>query len=111
MRGVYQITVKRPDKEELVYVGQAKNVRSRFNAHRRGLVAGRHANKHLQNAYDKYGARAFSFTLLELLDAVEDMTLYEAEWFDTLVTRYGRQNVANHYRPGALPVGKVKEAA
>lgn len=55
-----------------VYVGQAVNIRKRWEVHRSTLAAGKHGNRYLQRAWTKYGADAFQFSILrDLSDAPE----------------------------------------
>jgi group I intron endonuclease len=64
-----------------VYIGCAVNIASRLQAHRRGLRMGKHFNRHLQNAWNKYGEGNFSF---EEVEKIEDADLIEREafWID-----------------------------
>jgi group I intron endonuclease len=48
-----------------VYLGQAQDLRKRWQNHRSALRRGHHCNHHLQNAWNKYGAKAFQFKVLE----------------------------------------------
>jgi len=59
--GVYQIinTVN-----GRLYIGSAVNIQKRIYEHFRRLAAGKHENPRLQNAFKKYGRRAFSWSLL-----------------------------------------------
>jgi len=59
--GVYAITNVKNGK---VYVGSALNLKKRWVQHRSGLDKGAHANRHLQQAWKKYGGGAFTFTVL-----------------------------------------------
>ena len=48
------------------YIGStAIRFQWRFNAHLSGLRLGNHPNKILQNSFNKYGAEAFQFGILE----------------------------------------------
>jgi group I intron endonuclease len=49
------------------YVGSAVRIEGRWKEHRRDLRAGRHKNRHLQNAWIKYGEAAFEFRVLEIV--------------------------------------------
>jgi group I intron endonuclease len=60
--GVYKIENKINGK---VYIGQTTDVRSRFSSHRWALRRGDHPSKDLQADWDKYGADAFSFEVIE----------------------------------------------
>lgn len=48
-----------------VYVGQAVNIRKRWNVHLHHLRRGTHANLPLKRAFKRYGEDAFSFEILE----------------------------------------------
>lgn len=50
-----------------IYVGSAKNLSTRFKKHVDALNASRHFNIHLQRAWAKYGASAFSYVVKEEL--------------------------------------------
>lgn len=53
-----------------VYVGQAVNIRKRWEVHRCTLETGNHRNRYLQRAWNKYGADAFRFEVLVDLTGV-----------------------------------------
>lgn len=63
------------------YVGSAKNFSIRWKAHRSGLGLGKHHNKPLQRAWNKYGADCFEFRVLELC-ALSDLINREQWYFD-----------------------------
>ncbi len=67
--GIYAITNTVSGK---VYVGQAQNVEKRWNDHASYLSRGAHINRHLQAAWNKYGADSFEFSVIELCD-VDDL--------------------------------------
>jgi group I intron endonuclease len=76
--GVYQITGLANGK---IYVGSAMNRRRRWEQHRRALRAGRHHNRHLQSAWNKYGEGQFKFSVLELTN-MDDLLRIEQIWID-----------------------------
>jgi len=43
------------------YVGRSVDIKRRLREHKTSLIAQRHRNKHLQNAWNKYGASNFVF--------------------------------------------------
>lgn len=47
-----------------VYIGQSKNIPLRFSNHKYELNHGKHSNKHLQRAWNKYGKENFVFEIL-----------------------------------------------
>ena len=50
------------------YVGSSEDIYNRWAAHKRALNGNYHYNEHLQRAYNKHGANAFSFSILERCD-------------------------------------------
>ncbi len=63
--GVYQILCTANGR---VYVGSANKIAKRWEEHRNDLRANRHHNQHLQRAWNKYGDKAFEFSVLENCD-------------------------------------------
>jgi group I intron endonuclease len=64
--GIYQI---RNSVNGKIYVGSAKNIYARWTAHKAQLRENRHHSILLQRAWNKYGAFAFSFEVIEFLDS------------------------------------------
>lgn len=60
--GIYQIKNLKNNK---VYIGQSKNIYSRWTDHRAHLNVGTHDNDYLQKSWNKYGESCFEFTILE----------------------------------------------
>lgn len=60
--GIYQI---RNTINGHCYIGSAVNIRERWYGHTSKLNRNKHPNPHLQSAWNKYGADAFKFTILE----------------------------------------------
>ncbi len=71
--GIYLIRCLANDK---VYVGSAVVIARRWRLHRFNLGKGNHHSRYLQRAWNKYGADAF---LWEVLEAVEPARLVERE--------------------------------
>ena len=65
--GIYLILNTRSGK---VYIGQSQDIRKRWSEHKRELNKGIHTNTHLQHAWNKYGAKAFKFKILERCEVV-----------------------------------------
>lgn len=63
------------------YVGSAVNLRGRINTHKYWLRKRKHSNKHLQNAWNKYGEDKFIFNVL-FYCAVESRVQYEQRVID-----------------------------
>ncbi len=67
-----------------VYVGSAVNIDQRWYAHRSKLKHAKHYNVYLQAAWTKYGAEAFAFEVLEVVELATDLVAREQHWIDTL---------------------------
>jgi group I intron endonuclease len=73
------------------YIGSSSNIRKRKERHFRYLKNNRHENKHLQNAFNKYGKDAFVFEIIKYLD--QDQLLYEEQLL--LNEYFGQSNLYN----------------
>ena len=73
--GIYKIMCIHTKK---IYIGQSKDVKSRFKYHLKDLKNGKHGNKHFQYAFQKYGKDAFYF---EILEHCEEEKLNERELY------------------------------
>jgi len=65
------------------YVGQAVNIQRRWMRHKNELNSGKHSNKHLLNAWNKYGAGAFEFEIIEICD--KSMLLEREDYWITVL--------------------------
>ena len=67
-----------------VYVGSTSNLSKRLSAHRLNLLRGTHPNRHLQAAWDLYGADAFEWKVLAYIDADKRIWLEQRaiDYFD-----------------------------
>lgn len=81
--GIYIIVNVKSNK---VYIGQAQNISKRWGYHRRGLKHSKHANRHLQAAWNKYGEEAFVFKVLEYC-AIEQLDEREQHYLDTYMPK------------------------
>lgn len=79
LSGIYKIQNKVNGK---LYIGSAVNLPKRFYHHQNRLLAGRHANKHLQKAWDKYGQTAFRFVVVEKVERTYDLIRREQYWIN-----------------------------
>lgn len=79
--GIYKIT----GPNVRVYVGQTKDLWTRWNDHVKALHAGEHTNRHLQSAWNTYGPESFSFELIEeVFWCDETLDAREAFWGEKL---------------------------
>lgn len=85
--GIYLISNSASGK---CYVGSTKNLHKRKIQHFSGLGRKDHKNRHLQNAWDKYGSAAFMFSVLIICEE-KNLLMYEQiciDHFDTVKTGY-----------------------
>lgn len=76
-RGIYKIINVINNK---FYVGSAVDFTARKRRHWWALRSQRHANKHLQAAWNKYGEEAFKFLIVEELPEDADVLAVENVW-------------------------------
>ena len=76
--GVYQIRNKKNNK---VYIGSSCILSRRLNNHFKRLRKNTHVNKHLQNAWNKYGEHSFTFEIVEFCTQEQQYKI-EQYWID-----------------------------
>jgi group I intron endonuclease len=64
-----------------IYIGQSINIYKRWKVHEKDLISNKHANKKLQNSFNKYGKEKFQYLILEEC-VLEELNLKEQEWID-----------------------------
>lgn len=82
-----------------LYIGSAVNCRRRWYKHRSNLRQGSHHSEHMQRAYEKYGAQAFEFSIIEYVDSRDRLLEREQTWIDFFKPVY---NVARHVQSPML---------
>lgn len=76
-----------------IYIGSAVNIDKRWRDHISLLKKGRHHSRYLQNAWNKYGAYAFEFSIIEECD-IPSLIAREQYFIDTLSPDYNVCKVA-----------------
>ena len=95
--GVYKIHCVGNNRD---YIGSAIKHLQRWNSHRSMLAKGIHNNRHLQNAYKKYGKESFKYSLIE--ECVEEKLVErEQYWIDT----YNFVNLMNSSPTASTSIG------
>lgn len=79
--GIYQIKNLINNK---IYIGSSVKIKSRWSQHIHYLNKNIHDNKHLQHAWNKYGADAFEFTILEIINDKTKLIEREQVWIEWL---------------------------
>ena len=91
--GIYMIKNKVNGK---MYIGQALDIEDRWGKHRSMLKSRYHTNKHLQNAWDKYGEESFEFSIL-LVCEENQLNTYEQYYIFELMTYDDRVGYNKNY--------------
>ncbi len=110
--GIYMIQNKVNGK---MYIGQAIDIEGdRWKTHRKELKGGYHGNKHLQNAWNKYGEASFEFSILleceeSQLNTFEEYYIFELMTYDPWVG-YNKTYGGNSGRPTKETKRKFSEA-
>lgn len=76
---IYQIKNRINNK---IYIGSAVRYLRRFNTHKTHLRKNVHGNQHLQNAWNKFGEKAFKFEILEFVNDETKLIEREQYWID-----------------------------
>jgi group I intron endonuclease len=84
--GIYTITNNTTNK---VYIGCSKNIKARLLNHKSFLKKNKHANMHLQRAFNKYGEESFDFEILE--ECKEEYLYSQEHYWCNLLNVHNRQ--------------------
>lgn len=107
--GIYQIYNPINEKR---YIGSSIDVARRLKEHRRNLIARRHHNQHLQNAWNKYGD-LLEFKPLEYCepDLLLELEQQYIDYYNSADRRFGYNidAIANHASPGFHLSKETKE--
>lgn len=104
--GIYQITCIPTGK---IYIGSSVNLRKRWNDHQTRLNAGTQVNSMLQRAWNKYGAGAFCFDILEYCP--DDCLLAREQFFLDTLRPYDPDIGYNIARDAGAPMLGRKQSA
>lgn len=93
MQGIYKLEFK----DGSVYIGQAKDIRSRFTQHLRDMESGKHHNKHVQAKFKQFGFPATE--VLEYVQNNRDLDPKEQHYIQEY-TSHNLLNIrGNYYEP------------
>ena len=86
--GIYAIRNKINNK---IYIGQSNNIYNRWSQHKSQLNRNVHGNRHLQNAWNKYGEENFDFLILELCnsDRIDDLERFYIKKYNSIDDKNG----------------------
>ena len=107
--GVYKITNMINDK---YYIGSSDDIYKRWHSHKYYLDNNKHINKHLQNAWNKYGEENFEFEIIEKCNH-KNKFIREQYYLDKLnpfdKSGYNICKQANGGMNGSIPEGIIAE--
>lgn len=88
--GIYKIECKIHNISNGIYIGQSSNINRRFLQHKKELIGNYHINKHLQNAWNKYGENNFTFEIIEEcpIDKLNEREIYWIQYYDSFKNGY-----------------------
>ena len=89
--GIYEI---KNVVSETIYIGSAIDINRRFGEHKKHLRHGKHKNKYLQSAWDKYGEDKFVFTVIMSCES-DVLIIEEQKSINNAVLRYGWNSLYN----------------
>lgn len=92
--GIYEIKNKL---NKNVYIGKtAMNFGDRWDSHRALLRSNKHFNKHLQNAWNKYGEENFEFNIVKECSLDDDLDLLEKDY----IKKFKEENLSYNMTDG-----------
>lgn len=67
------------------YIGQTNNLKVRWNKHKNDLNKNKHINRHLQNAWNKYGENNFKFEIIKECNNTDDLNELEKHYIKNTI--------------------------
>lgn len=106
--GIYKITNIKNNK---IYIGLSKNIRSRFNEHKSCLRNNIHKNQHLQNSWNCYGEDNFIFEIIEECNENElnEKEIYYIQKYQSYMQNIGYNNALGGNRNIPTPEALQKQ--
>ena len=111
--GIYRITnIQTGD----IYIGSSVDIAKRWYKHRKALNTATHVNQRLQRAWDKYGAAAFNFEIVEIcvrsqLTAIEQQYITSEQPTYNLATDAAHPMLGRHHSPATIAKMRATAAA
>jgi hypothetical protein len=90
IQGIYKILNTHTKK---FYIGSSKDIGHRWKQHLSNLNRNVHPNKHLQSAWNKYGAESFEFNIIEETINLTSSELLKIE--QNYLDKYNKRNIYN----------------
>lgn len=98
-----------------MYIGQSKNIETRWLRHKSCLNNDSHENSHLQYAWNKYGEENFEFTIIEEceLEKLNEREVYWISVYDAMTKGYNLAEGGNGckgYKHTSEEINKMRQA-
>lgn len=108
--GIYAITCSVTGK---MYVGSSRDMQQRWWSHQSNLRRNKGGNTPLQNSWNKYGEAAFIFSVLEVVENIDDLIPREQYYIDTLKPALNLRPIAHsnrgyHPKPESVEMMRAK---
>lgn len=89
--GIYKIICKSNRGFYYIYIGQSKNLSTRWRKHFGRLIDQDHYNDKIQKLFNKYGIEGFNFEIIEncLIHELDEREIYYIKSFDSYKTDHG----------------------
>lgn len=95
-----------------VYIGKSNNIYKRIVCHKSALTrkSKKHENEHFINAWHKYGAENFAYTIIEecKFDELKERELYWIDYYNCLDRNYG-YNFRYDSESGMIPNAETRK--
>ena len=104
--GIYKITNLCNQK---VYIGKSIDILKRWVVHKSLLNENKHYNKHLQNAWNKYGQDSFLFEIIDTdsEDKLDDLEVYYIDFYNSASQEHGYNKTLGG--DGSIPTEETRQ--
>lgn len=102
--GIYRIINIQNNK---IYIGSSITIERRWKEHLNKLRSNRHENQRLQNAWNKYGEKAFRFEVIENVQPEKGIILSREQYYLDEYKSYDRKVGYNLFITAGSPQGNI----
>jgi len=95
-------------KNKMIYVGSSHDIEGRWKDHLNKLYGNRHENEKFQNAWNKYGEKAFEFKILEAVEPLKELLEQREQHYINLYKSYERNIGYNLFKIAYSPLGSKR---
>lgn len=91
------------------YIGQSKDYEKRWKEHKYLLNNNKHDNKHLQNAWNKYGEKNFKIEVIEYVKNYNEREIYWISFYNSTNEQYGYNIMTGGEEPPHINGSKLSK--